>query len=59
MAPRSHLERTVRDQLYTVSQGNGTPGGALSAGVDDGLDGAVDLGQGNLETIVYNNKNVA
>lgn len=41
----THLERSVRDQLNAVGQGHGTAGGALPAGVDDGLDGAIDLGQ--------------
>lgn len=44
----SHLEGTVGNELHAVCKGHGTPGGALASRVDDGLDGSVDLGEGDL-----------
>ena len=43
-----YLERTVSDELNAVREGNGSAGGALASGVNDGFDGAVDLREGYL-----------
>lgn len=45
----SHLESTVRDELYTVRERDGASGGTLTSRVDDWLDRSVDLGKGNLQ----------
>lgn len=48
VASLSHLERTVGNELHAVCEGNGSAGRALASGVDDGLDGSVDLGERHL-----------
>lgn len=45
-----HLQGAVGHKLYSVGKGNRSAGGALASGVDNGLDGSVDLREGHLHT---------
>lgn len=46
-----YLEGPVSDELYAVGEGDGSAGGALASGVDDGLDSTVDLRQRHLSGV--------
>lgn len=43
------LQSSVREEGDAVGEGDGSSGVTFAAGVNDGFDGAVDLGEGDLE----------